>query len=157
LLGPWSLAAAMAVGLVVVLFYSTAGGMVAGVYTDLFQGSLMVVAASAVFVYALRAGGGFGAIAAASAGSDRFGPAFLDPLGTVPVATALGFFFVFGVGTLGQPQMLHKFFMLDDPRKLRWMPLALGGTQILCLLIWLGVGLAVPALVAQGRPSRRST
>ena len=31
------------------------------------------------------------------------------------------------------------------------MPLALGGSQILCLLIWLGVGLAVPALVAQGR------
>ena len=151
LLGPWSLVVAMAVGLLVVLFYSTAGGMVAGVYTDLFQGSLMVVAASAVFVYALRAGGGFDAITAAIAGSDRFGPAFLDPLGTVPAATALGFFFVFGVGTLGQPQMLHKFFMLDDPRKLRWMPLALGGTQILCLLIWLGVGLAVPALVAQGK------
>ena len=47
--------------------------------------------------------------------------------------------------------MLHKFFMLDDPRKLRWLPLALGGSQILCLLIWLGVGLAVPALVAQGK------
>jgi Na+/proline symporter len=151
LLGPWSLPAATAAGLLVVLFYSVAGGMVAGVYTDLFQGSLMMAAATAVFVYALHAGGGPGAIAAAIAGSERFGPAFLDPFGTVPAATALGLFFVFGVGTLGQPHMLHKFFMLDDPRKLRWMPLALGGSQILCLSIWLGVGLAVPALVARGR------
>ena len=38
LLGPWSLAAATAAGLAVVLFYSIAGGMLAGVYTDLFQG-----------------------------------------------------------------------------------------------------------------------
>jgi Na+/proline symporter len=58
---------------------------------------------------------------------------------------------VFSVGTLGQPHMLHKFFMLDDPRKLKWMPLIIGGSQSLCLLIWLGIGLAVPSLVATGR------
>ena len=68
LFGPWSLAAATAAGLVVVLFYSTAGGMLAGVYTDLFQGALMVAAASAVFVTALSA-------AAASAPSGRRSPA----------------------------------------------------------------------------------
>jgi Na+/proline symporter len=67
------------------------------------------------------------------------------------VLTAAGFFFVFSVGTLGQPQMLHKFYMLDDPRKLKWMPAILGGSQLLCSLIWIGVGLAVPALVASGR------
>jgi Na+/proline symporter len=47
--------------------------------------------------------------------------------------------------------MLHKFFMLRDPRRLKWLPLILGGSQIVCLLIWLGLGLAVPALVAQGK------
>ena len=83
--------------------------------------------------------------------SDAFSPGHLDPLGAVPLFTALGFFFVFAVGTLGQPHMLHKFFMLDDPRKLKWMPLIVGGTQSLCILIWLGIGLAVPALVAGGR------
>jgi Na+/proline symporter len=150
LLGPWSLPAAMAVGTAVVLFYSAAGGMVAGVYTDLVQGALMMMAALAVFGAALAAGGGPGAILAAIAGSERFGPGFVDPLGTVPAATAFGFFFVFGVGVLGQPQMLHKFYMLRDPSRLRWMPLVLGGSQIVCLLIWLGVGLVVPALVAGG-------
>ena len=41
-LGSHSLVAAMALGLVVLLVYATAGGMMAGVYTDVFQGALMV-------------------------------------------------------------------------------------------------------------------
>lgn len=151
LLGEWSLAAAMAAGLAVVLAYSVAGGMVAGVWTDLIQGVLMLAAAAAVFAGALVAGGGWGRITDSIAASERFGPAFLDPLGTVPALTAFGFVFVFGVGVLGQPHMLHKLFMLRDPRQLRWLPLVLGGSQSVCLLLWLGVGLAVPALVAQGR------
>jgi Na+/proline symporter len=151
LFGTWSLACAMAIGLVVVVFYATAGGMVAGVYTDLFQGTLMVGAAIAVFHYALKAGGGLEPMARAIVESDRFGPGHLDPMGAIPVFTAMGFFLVFAVGNLGQPHMLHKFFMLDDPRKLKWMPLIIGLTQTLCVLIWLGIGLAVPSLVATGR------
>lgn len=149
LLGVWSLPVAMAAGLGVVLFYSVLGGMVAGVYTDLLQGSLMLVAATAVFVQAVRVAGGAQAIARDIAGSEDFAN-FFDPFAGVPARTALGFFLVFGVGVLGQPHMLHKFYMLRDPRQLKWMPLILGGSQALCLLIWLGLGLAVPALVAQG-------
>lgn len=147
----WSEPAALLAGLAVVVAYATAGGMVAGVYTDLVQGALMVLTACGVFVYALRAAGGPRTMAESIAGSDAFGPAFLDPLGAVPTATALGFFFVFGLGVLGQPHMLHKFYMLDDPRKLKWIPAILGGSQAACVLLWLGVGMAVPALVAQGR------
>jgi Na+/proline symporter len=149
--GPHSLAVGIAIGLAVLLFYSVGGGMVAGVYTDLFQGTLMILSACAVFGVALKAGGGLSGIAASIAGSPRFGRQLLEPFGRTPVLTALGFYFVFGIGVLGQPQMLHKFLMLKDPRRLRWLPLTLGLSQILCLLIWLGVGLAVPALVAQGR------
>ncbi len=151
LLGPWSLAAAMAAGVVLILAYAVAGGMVAGVYTDLLQGAVMVGAAVAVFAWALHAGGGWTEITRSIASSEAFGARFLDPLGTVPAVSAFGFLFVFSVGTLGQPQMLHKFYMLDDPAKLRWLPLVIAVSQSLCLLIWLGVGLAVPALVAQGR------
>jgi Na+/proline symporter len=149
--GPYSLAVGVAIGLAVLLFYSVGGGMIAGVYTDLFQGTLMMVSACAVFWYALKAGGGLSGIATSIAGSPRFGRQLLEPFGRAPVLTALGFYFVFGVGVLGQPHMLHKFLMLKDPRRLRWLPLTLGLAQILCLLIWLGVGLVVPALVAQGR------
>lgn len=150
-LGLESWALAVAIGTAVLLFYSTAGGMVAGIWTDVFQGALMLLTAVAVFVYAMDAGGGFGEVTRSIAGSETFGRQFLEPFGKTPVLTPLGFFFVFGIGVLGQPHMLHKFFMLRDPRRLKWLPLVLGGSQIVCLLIWLGLGLAVPALVAQGK------
>lgn len=145
-----SLTAAIAIGALVVLAYSAAGGMVAGVYTDVLQGLLMIAAAAAVFAAALAATGGWSAMTRSIADSERFGPAFLEPLGGAPALTAFGFFFVFGVGVLGQPHMLHKFYMLRDPAALRFMPAVLAAGQALCLLLWLGIGLAVPALVATG-------
>ncbi|HEX5720208.1 MAG TPA: hypothetical protein VF179_28900, partial [Thermoanaerobaculia bacterium] len=150
-LGIESALLAVTLGTAVILFYSTAGGMVAGIWTDVFQGALMLLAAVGVFFYALDAGGGFGEIARSISASERFGRQFLEPFGDTPVLMPLGFFFVFGIGVLGQPHMLHKFFMLRDPRRLKWLPLILGGSQVVCLLIWLGLGLAVPALVAQGK------
>lgn len=150
MLGEGSLGVAVGVGVALVLAYAVAGGMVAGVYTDLVQGVLMMVAGVAVFYYALQAGGGLTAMVADVAASPDFGARFLDPLGTVPPATAFGFLLVFSVGVLGQPQMLHKFYMLRDPLALRWLPLVIAVSQSLCVLIWLGVGLAVPALVARG-------
>jgi SSS family transporter len=150
-LGTASLAAAVGLGLGVLLFYSVAGGMMAGVYTDVFQGILMVLAAVAVFGYAMAAGGGWRQVVHSIAASPRFGRQFLEPLGDTPALTALGFFFVFGIGVLGQPHMLNKLYMIRDPRRLKWLPLVLGSSQTLCLLIWLGLGLAVPALVAQGK------
>lgn len=150
-LGIESALLAVALGTAVILFYSTAGGMVAGVWTDVLQGSLMLLAAAGVFFCALDAGGGLGEIARSISSSERFGRQFLEPFGETPVLMPLGFFFVFGIGVLGQPHMLHKFFMLRDPRRLKWLPLVLGGSQVVCLLIWLGLGLAVPALVAQGK------
>ncbi|MCB1032557.1 MAG: hypothetical protein KDD47_01835, partial [Acidobacteria bacterium] len=149
--GEASLAVAMGLGTVILLLYATAGGMVAGVYTDVVQGLMMILAAGGVFFFALDTGGGLEQIGRSIAASDRFGPDFLDPLAGVPLVTAVGFFFVFGVGVLGQPQMLHKFFMLKDVSKLRFMPAVLAGGQSACLLIWLGLGLAVPGLVASGR------
>ena len=52
------------IGMAVVLGYSVAGGIMAGIYTDMFQGTLMAVASVLVFVYTLRVGGGIGEISA---------------------------------------------------------------------------------------------
>jgi Na+/proline symporter len=141
---------AVAVALGVLLLYAVLGGMIAGVYTDVLQGGLMLVTAVAVFAQALRVTGGWGGLTRTIAEAESLGPAFLEPLGGMGAPAAFGFLFVFGVGVLGQPHMLHKFYMIDDPRKLRWMPLVLGSGQAVCLLIWVGIGLAVPALVARG-------
>lgn len=150
-LGPWSLPAALAAGLLVLLFYSVAGGMVAGVYTDVIQGVLMLLAAVCVFYWALHVAGGWSGALSSIASAKEFGSHFLSPLGRIPALAGLGFLFVFGVGVLGQPHMLHKFFMLEDVRELRWLPLVLAGSQALCLLVWFAIGVAVPALVAQHR------
>ncbi|UCF67377.1 MAG: hypothetical protein JSV80_16655 [Acidobacteriota bacterium] len=149
--GETGLALAIGAGLLIVVGYSFIGGMVAGAYTDLVQGLLMMTTAVLVFGSAVHAAGGLSQIGTSIAASPAFGDAFLEPLGRASAWTAFGLFFVFGVGTLGQPHMLHKFFMLDDPRKLRWLPSVLAGSQTLSLLMWVGLGLAVPALVAQGR------
>lgn len=145
----WSPEISVGVGLAVVCCYSMAGGMVAGVWTDLMQGVLMIVAALAVWWLCLAEGGAVGGMVDSIAASEAFGEGFFDPFaGSVTGAASL--FLIFSIGTLGQPQMLHKLMMVRDLDRLRWMPLVLGGSQTLCLLVWLGLGLAVPALISRG-------
>ncbi|HHN74882.1 MAG TPA: hypothetical protein ENK10_06590 [Acidobacteria bacterium] len=148
--GPWARPAALALGVVVVGFYAAAGGMRAAVTTDVIQGLLMLLTAAGVTFFALRATGGVGPALAAIEDSARFGPEFLDPLGGGRAGAAFGLFFLFGVGTLGQPHLLHKFFMLRRAGTLRWMPLTVGLSQSLCVVVWIAVGLGVAALVAAG-------
>jgi Na+/proline symporter len=140
-------ATAIVVGAAVVLAYSATGGMLAGMLTDLFQGLLMAVASSLVFVAVLASGGGIAQIARDIVAAD---PGWLGPWGHGTPLAALSFFFVFGLGTLGQPQVLHKFLMLGDPRKLRWYPLLMTGALTVTLLLFVGIGLAVKARVSTG-------
>ncbi|MBX6363181.1 MAG: sodium/proline symporter [Gemmatimonadetes bacterium] len=134
-------------GTLVVLTYSAAGGILAGVYTDVFQGSLMAAASVLVFLFTLKVGGGLGGISRTIAAADA---AFLGPWGKLPPMAALSFFFVFAMGSLGQPHVVHKFYMLRDPRRLKWYPLLMTVAMLVTLLLYFGVGAAVKALVARG-------
>ncbi len=134
-------------GAALILAYTAPGGMLAGVYTDVFQGSVKALASAAVFITALRSGGGMHRIAETITASD---PAWFGPWGKLPAVAALSFFFVFGLGALGQPHVLHKFYMLKDPRRLKWYPLLMTGAMLLALLLYVGVGLAVKAAVVRG-------
>ncbi len=67
-------------------------------------------------------------------------PAFLGPWGTMPPLAALSLFVVFGLGTLGQPHVIRKYYMLRDPRQLRWYPLLMTVVLVLTLLLFFGVG-----------------
>jgi len=134
-------------GMGITMAYAVGGGIVAGIYTDVFQGSLMAVASVLVFLFTLRAGGGLGGISTTILSGD---PGFLGPWGHLTPIAALSFFFVFGVGSLGQPHVMHKFFMLRDPLKLRWYPLITTMALILTMLLYFGVGVAVRSLTLQG-------
>jgi len=134
-------------GMGITVAYAAAGGIVAGIYTDVFQGALMSVASVLVFVFTLQAGGGLDGISRTILQGD---PGFFGPWGHLGPMAALSFFFVFGLGSLGQPHVIHKFYMLRDPRQLKWYPLMMTGVLLLTTLLYFGVGVAVKALVTAG-------
>jgi Na+/proline symporter len=142
------LGAGIWLGMGIVLAYSVAGGILAGVYTDVFQGTLMAVASVLVFLFTLKVGGGMDGLSRTLMAAD---PEFLGPWGKMGPMAALSLFFVFGMGSLGQPHVVHKFYMLKDPRKLKWYPLLVTLALIVSMLLYFGVGVASKALVVEGR------
>jgi Na+/proline symporter len=78
-----SLVSCMAVSCAVLVFYCVTGGIIASVYTDLVQGTVMVVASLLVFVTALYTVEGGAAGAVAAIGADD--PEAIGPWGTLGV------------------------------------------------------------------------
>lgn len=138
---------ALWLGAAVLLAYSAGGGILAGIWVDVFQGLLMAVASAIVFVFALESGSGLAAITRAIEAVD---PAFMGPWGSRGAMVALSFFFVFAVGSLGQPHIAHKYYMIRDVKRLRWYPLLMTLAMILAQLLFVGVGVAVKSLVVTG-------
>ena len=141
------LLAALAIGLGVLAFYSIAGGIVAGVYTDLFQGMLMIGAAVAVLVQCLKVGGGMEAISDTLWTMD---PDFFGPWGARGEMAALSWMLLFGIGAAGQPHAVTKLMMLKDIRQLKWGALASGASYLVLAMLWMGIGLAMRTLVVRG-------
>ncbi|MDQ2670327.1 MAG: hypothetical protein M3Y31_06835, partial [Gemmatimonadota bacterium] len=108
---------------------------------------LMAIASTLVFAYVLDVGGGMSGLSRSVLAAD---PAILSAWGKMGPIAALSFFFVFALGSLGQPHVVHKFYMIRDPRRLRWYPLLMTAALVTTLLLYFGVGLAVKALVASG-------
>lgn len=135
------------IGAMITLAYSASGGILAGIWVDVFQGSVMAIASTVVFVRALAAGNGMEAITRAVQSVD---PALLGPWGSRGAMVALSFFFVFAVGSLGQPQIAHKYYMLRDAKRLKWYPVLMTIAMVLAQLLFVGVGVSVRALVATG-------
>lgn len=141
------LAWGVAAGTAITLAYSASGGILAGVYTDVFQGTVKAMASVIVFGYVLSIGGGLEGISEAIRSADA---SYLEPWGRISPLAAMSFYFVFGLGTLGQPHVIHKYLMLRDPHQLRWYPIVMTIVMTLTLLLFVGVGLVSRALVASG-------
>lgn len=134
-------------GTLLVLGYSVAGGIVAGIWTDLLQGGWMAVASLLVFATVLEVGGGLGGLSTTLLDAD---PGFLAPWGRLTPLAAVGFYLVYSVGVLGQPHVMHKFLMLNDSRRLRWFPALATFALVVMILLFVGVGIAVKALELRG-------
>jgi len=134
------------IGMGVTLAYSITGGILAGIYTDIFQGTLMATAAILVFLTTMKVGGGLTEISTTILAAD---PEYLAPWGKLTPIAALSIFYLFGVGSLGQPHVIHKYYMLRDTRRLRWFPILMTLSILLTMLLLFGVGVVVKALVVR--------
>ncbi len=142
-----SLPAALLIGLGILGFYTVAGGILAGVYNDVFQGFIMMLASAAVLYYALGSAGGLAHISTTLWAMD---PEFIGPWGRRGPLAALSWYLLFGLGWMGQPHGITKFLMLKDPRRLQWGALLTGMIYMICSLLWMSIGLAMRALVERG-------
>lgn len=143
-----SLGMCMAISCAVLLFYCVTGGIVASVYTDLVQGTVMIIAALLVFVAALLAvdGGMAGAVTTIMADD----PEAMSPWGTLGIMGCLSWYFLFALGMSGQPHIVTKLMMnkkVHDARHI--LPVTVLG-YTLSALLWISIGLTMRALVLQG-------
>lgn len=135
------------IGLAILAFYCIGGGMIAGVYTDLFQGILMAGVSVIVFFLAIDAGGGIANMTQVLQTSD---PKLSSPFGMYPMITMVCWFFLFSLGAAGQPHFITKFLMIKDAKQLRWGAFTAGLAYVLTTFLVIGIGLAALVMKIQG-------
>ena len=147
-IGEVSLVACLVISCAVLAFYCVTGGIIASVYTDMLQGAVMIVAALLVFVAAQASvEGGFAGMSRILVADD---PESIGPWGSLGMLACLSWYFLFLLGTAGQPHVITKLMMMRriaDAKRI--LPLSLAG-YTLSALLWIGVGLAMRALVLSG-------
>jgi sodium/proline symporter len=116
----WNYFVGALVGFAVVLVYIISGGFVAVVWSDIFQGSLMVVGLVALPFFGIAAMGGY---EPAVEGLRLQDPALLslwgpDGPGAKSVLTTLGFLAI-GLGFMGSPQIFVRFLSLRSEKEIR--------------------------------------
>ena len=132
----------------VLMFYCVSGGILASVYTDVVQGSIMVVAGVLVFLttFSVVEGGASGATTLILEDD----PEAMGPWGTLGIIGCLSWYFMFAVGGAGQPHLLTKVMMIKRVRDYRFVPLLTVGGYVLTALLWISIGLVMRALVVSG-------
>lgn len=138
----------LALSSAVLVFYCVTGGIIASVYTDLFQGLIMVVAALLVFFTAIATfEGGLTEMAETMLVDD---PESIGPWGTRGMVCCLSWYFLLAVGMCGQPHVITKFMMTRSVKDARSMlPVSVLG-YALSALLWVGIGLCMRAVVLEG-------
>ena len=146
--GDVTLLTAMLIACSILLFYSVTGGIIASVYTDMVQGGIMIVAAVLVFItVVLTFDNGLLEMNQIVYEDDR---AAIGPWGTLGMLGSLSWLLLFGLGGAGQPHVITKLMMnkkISDAKHI--LPISIMG-YVFSGLLWVGIGLAMRALVIQG-------
>jgi len=150
-----SVGTGVVIGMVITLLYAIGGGMLAGIYTDVFQGSMMAITSVVIFSIALSVGDGMENITNIIANSSALaegglGFKFVGPFGILPPISVMSFFFLLALGIVGQPHLVHKFFMIKDIKKLKHGAFFTTIPAIIAGLLSFGVGVLVKSQVLAG-------
>ncbi|MEE2711337.1 MAG: sodium/proline symporter [Planctomycetota bacterium] len=154
------------VGFCVVLVYVAFGGFVAVVWSDLFQGAMMVVGLVVLPVVGFAAAGGVGAVLDGLAAQDPVLLSFAGKEGwsAVGIASTLAFLCI-GLGFMGSPQVFVRFMSLRDESEISrgatvaiaWTILADSGAVLIGMLARHSLGIegetALPMLVEHLMPA----
>ncbi len=147
-LGEIGLVTCAAIACTVLVFYSVTGGIIASVYTDIVQGTVMVVAGVLIFFTAISVFEGGGNAATTMIMNDD--PEAIGPWGTLGMIGCLSWFFMFTVGNAGQPHIVTKGMMIRRLQDYQYIPLISVFGYTLTALLWVSIGLVMRALVLQG-------
>jgi len=134
----WNYYVGALVGFAVVLVYTFSGGFVAVVWSDVFQGTLMLLGLVALPIAGLMYLGGWGGMVETLHGIDPNLISFTgNDTSTMSIAGILGFMFI-GLGFLGSPQVFVRFLALKSEKEVTkgtavailWTVLALTGAVV---------------------------
>lgn len=116
----WNYFVGALVGFAVVLVYIVSGGFVAVVWSDVFQGTLMVIGLAALPFFGLAVAGGFAPTISQLRVQDPTLLSLWGPTGAglTSVFTTLGFLAI-GLGFLGSPQIFIRFLSLRSTKEIR--------------------------------------
>lgn len=147
--GHESLFLCVCVSSVLLAFYCVTGGIIASVYTDVFQGLVMIAVAVLVFLTALASVEGGLAECVRTIQHDDAEAA--GPWGTMGILGCLSWFFVFAFGSLGQPHVITKMMMSRRVEDVRFTaPLTMTG-YVLTALLWISIGMVMRTHVLNGQ------
>lgn len=135
------------IGLGILGVYAIGGGTIAAVYTDVFQGVLMIGVSVVMCFYAFNVAGGVGEVTRTVRAESA---ELAAPFGALPTLTIVCWILLFAVGAAGQPQLLTKFLMIRDAQQLRWGALTAALAYMATMMMVVGVGLAALALSLRG-------
>ncbi len=146
--GDMSLEMCLIISCSILVFYSVTGGIIASVYTDMIQGGVMVIAALLVFITVVYSfDGGLMEMNEIIYEDD---PQAIGPWGTLGMFGCLSWMLLFGLGGSGQPHVITKMMMnkkISDAKHI--LPVSILG-YLFSALLWIGIGLAMRALVING-------
>ena len=132
-------AAAVGLTLIVVMAYTSIGGFLSVVRTDVLQGALMLVGSVVIFWYVTDAAGGVGRLVDLAATPDT--AHLFEFSGGIPFAVLLGIALSGSLKLLVDPRQLSRFFALRDASQVRvglWVS-AIGLTIVLGCLFPVGL------------------